>query len=268
MRDRVFLGGRPLAERAAPGRLPVRLEDRVVAEAAAAARRGRDPAAGRATDEADRHGIARAGTGARRREREHAHVPRAAAFGREAVKLGEELRVVVEVGRGRSRVPPGPHAGSPVEGVDLETGVVGEGRQPGPPRTEPGLDPGVRRERLAGLLGVVGDAQVVEADELAALEPEELAQLAELVDRVGRDEEARTRHRPTRHRRTRHRRTVARISVWAANRRSSPDEARSISPSIACRSNGLPSAVPWTSTNVPASVPTTLKSTSARESSL
>ena len=41
-----------------------------------------------------------------------------------------------------------------------------------------------------------------------------------------------------------------------------------VSRSSAGRSNGLPSAVPWSSTYAPASVPTTLKSTSARESSL
>ena len=61
--------------------------------------------------------------------------------------------------------------------------------------------------------------------------------------------------------------TVASTSACAANSVSSPAVARSIRPSIAARSNGLPSAVPWTSTNVPLSVPTTLKSTSARESS-
>ncbi len=66
----------------------------------------------------------------------------------------------------------------------------------------------------------------------------------------------------------RHRLTVARIADWASNSCDRPEDARSSRPSIAARSKGLPSAVPWTSTNVPASVPTTLKSTSARESSL
>ena len=46
-----------------------------------------------------------------------------------------------------------------------------------------------------------------------------------------------------------------------------PSSASERSRSMAARSNGLPSAVPCTSTYVPASVATTLKSTSARESS-
>ena len=177
------------------------------------------------------------------------------------VQLGEELRVVVVVGGVRAGVAPGPDAGAAVERVDLEAGIVGDRRQAGLSGAETGLDPGVRLERLAGLVRVVADPEVVEADELSPVELEQLAQLGQLVRRVRGDEQPRRAG-------SGHRLTVARISVWAANSFSSPDVARSIRPSIAARSNGLPSAVPWTSTNVPASVPTTLKSTSARESSL
>ena len=90
---------------------------------------------------------------------------------------------------------------------------------------------------------------------------EQLAQLADLVPRPGRDDEPRPVNRLA------HRRTVAIASAWSAKSRWRPTPARSSRWSTPARSNGLPSAVPCSSTYVPASVPTTLKSTSAFESS-
>ena len=115
-------------------------------------------------------------------------------------------------------------------------------------------------ERGAVLDRVALEPQLVERHQLGALEPEQLAQLAELVLATGGDEEPGTSRS--------HRRTVASTSACAANSVARPSSARSSIDVIDARSNGLPSAVPCSSTYVPASVPTTFMSTSARESSL
>src|SRR5262249_46946819 len=85
-----------------------------------------------------------------------------------------------------------PDARRTVERVDLDPGVVRERGQAGPARTCPGLDASVRLERLAGLLRVVVDAEIVEAHELAALQRQQLPQLGQLVGRMSGDDQSRT----------------------------------------------------------------------------
>src|SRR4029077_14887709 len=154
-------------------------------------------------------------------------------------------------------VASGPHAGSTAQRVDLDARIVGEGRQPAGADPESGLDRGVGLERLAVLDRLTVDAKVVERDKLGLIERQKLTQLTQLVRRVCRDEQAPFAHR----------RTVARMAVCASNSLARPPSARSSRPVVAARSNGTPSAVPCNSTYAPASVPTTLKSTSAWESS-
>jgi hypothetical protein len=131
-------------------------------------------------------------------------------------------------------------------------------------RVEARLEPGVRLERPPVLDGLDPGRNpgLVERDEVDVERAEELAQLAQLVRGPGGDDDPRTDRRIGRYRRT-----FASASACAANRRSRPPFARSRSASMSERANGLPSAVPWSSTNVPASVATMFMSTSARESS-
>jgi hypothetical protein len=255
----MFLLRAVLAERPATGGLGSGLEDRVVAEAAAPARRGRDPAAAGSPPAQESQAPGRRRI--RDREAEHAHVPGAASRRRQARELRQQLRVVLGIGGVRAGKAAGPDPGPAIEGVDLDPRVVGQGRQAGRASREAGLDPGVRLERLAVLDRLALDAEVVERDELDLRQREELAQLAQLVARARRDDEPRAPGDGAQ------RRTFASASACASNSLPRPRFARSSSSSTRVRSNGAPSAVPWSSTYVPASVPTTLKSTAAWESS-
>src|SRR4051794_39671061 len=123
----------------------------------------------------------------------------------------------------RAGIPTRSDAGGAAERLDLETGVVRDGRQTGPPGAEAGLDPSVRLERLAGLIRVVGHAQVVERHELRPVQAQELTQLSQLVHRVRGDEQT----TPTGHgaRLPRSLATPALIGAcpgWRANERSDP----------------------------------------------
>jgi len=262
VRDRGLLPWCVLPERPAAGSLARRLEQRVVAEAAAPARFEGDPAPGCASARRDQQP-------ARRRrilegEREDAHVARGPALERDARELAHELLVVVRVGRVRTGIAPRSDARAAIEGVDLEPRIVGEGRQAGRPRGEAGLDPGVGLEGEPVLDGLSRDPELVERDESRGTKPEQVPQLAQLVLGACRDDD------PSRRwvgRRFAQRRTGASTTDCASNRLARPSLARSRRASMRARSNGTPSAVPWTSTYVPASVATTLKSTSACESS-
>ena len=77
------------------------------------------------------------------------------------------------------------------EGVDLETGVVGQGRQAGKRGEEARLLGRVRFERIAVLDRVARNAGVVEADQPCGKRAAQVAQLAQLVRRPGRNEQAR-----------------------------------------------------------------------------
>ena len=168
---------------------------RVVAEALVAPRGRRDAAAARAAPDQRLEAAARAAV-AREGQREDAHVARATPIGGQGAELGQELRVVGRVGRVRAGVAARPHAGAAAQRIHLEARVVGQRRQPRTPGVEPGLQARVGLERLAGLLGLVGDADVVGRHELdVGPDLQELAQLAQLVARARRDEQAAPRPR-------------------------------------------------------------------------
>jgi hypothetical protein len=163
MRDGVLLGGAVLPERPAAGTLPRRLEQRVVAEAAAPARLERDPPARRPAAGPD---VQTGGcTRLRQGEGEGAHVASAPPRHRHLRELAEQLRVVLLVGRVRARVAPGADAGQATERLDLDARVIGERRQAGRSRGEACLDPGVRLEGQAVLDRLAADAELVERDE-------------------------------------------------------------------------------------------------------
>ena len=192
MRDRVLLGGRVLTEGAPTRALTRGLEDRVVAEASGPGRTRRDPAPGRPAsgDDLEASSARRGWSG--HGEREDTDVPRAPSRERHAIEGGEELQVVLGIRGGLAGESPGADAGLAAEGLDLEARVVGEGREPGGPGREPGLDPGVGLERQAVLDRVALDAELLERDEVQivdALEGQQLAELAQLVGRPRRDDE-------------------------------------------------------------------------------
>ena len=136
MRDRVLLGRRPQSERPAAGRLGGRFEDGVVAEAAGAARRGGDPAAARPAREPERQAPVRTAPGAGLRGRigrrqgqgEDADVAGPASIRRQVAEGREQQRVVLGVGGVLPGIPARAYARAAVEGIDLQPGVVGEGR--------------------------------------------------------------------------------------------------------------------------------------------
>ena len=131
------------------------------------------------------------------RQGQHADIAGAAAHGWQACQGFEQLAVVVGVGGVLAGVAPGPDAGTPVQRVHLDPGVVGQGRQAARPGAEPGFQGRVRLEGLAVLDRVAGDPDLVERDQLGAVEVQQLAEFAQLVGRARGDEQARTSHRPT-----------------------------------------------------------------------
>ena len=235
-----------LAERSAARLLRSGLEDRVVAESAGPSRRCRDPAAGRPPPGQDLQATPTLRDGRRQGQREDADVPCTAAGRWQAVERGEELRVVLRVSRGLARVAPRPDARAAIERVHLEAGVVGQRRQAGRPGGEAGLDAGVRLERQAVLDRVTPNPELIERDEVQvvkAFRGEQLPQLAQLVGRPRRDDQPAAAPLGRGQRRT-----VASAAAWASKRRVRPVWARSSRASTRARSNGLPSAVPWSST--------------------
>ena len=186
-----FSAGRPQAERPAAGRLRRRLEDRVVAEPAGPQRARRDPAAAGAAGQAEADAAARTRV-AGECQGEHAHVARAAPLGRQPGERRQELRVVVVVRGVLAGVASRPDAGRPAQGVDLDARIVGQRRQTAGPQPEARLDRGVRLERRAVLDRIALDPELVERDELGMVERQQLAQLAQLVDRARGDEQARS----------------------------------------------------------------------------
>ena len=200
-------------------------------------RAGRDPAAARALGERQRNRGPRIGADGDG-EGQDADVACPAPVRRQAVEGGEQQGVVLGIRGVLAGIAPGADARAAIEGIHFQAGVVGEGRQSGGARPEPGLDRGVGPERRAGLLRVARDPEVVQRDELAMGQVQQLPEFAKLVRRPGRDQQARPAHR----------RTVARMAACASNSWARPASARSIRPFAATRSNGLPSAVPWSST--------------------
>jgi len=216
----MLLRGAVLAERAPAGGLRRGLEDRVVAEAAGSERPGGDPAAGRASPRHDVEAAAairdRPGQG----KGQHADVAGTPTLRRQAFEGGEELRIVLFVGRRLAGIAPGPNARSTAEGIDLQSRVIGEGRQAGGAGREAGLDPGVRLESQAVLDRVAGNAQLIERSEVEVgqpLEREQLPELAQLVGRARRDDEPAAAPR-----RSGQRRTVASAAACASNSRVRP----------------------------------------------
>ncbi len=262
MRDPVLLLRCPQPERPAAWRLRSRLEDRVVAEPAAATRLGGDPAAAGPPDDPDREAAPwpdrrRGGRGRGRRRSALRGAPPAARRGPRAASRCSRRR-----SRSRRRsagcARPGRRRARRPRGRSHRRGSAG--------RVALAPDRAFSRAFASNVAPVSSTSSSTPrsssvTSSARSSERSSRSSASLCGDRVATSNLGR---RPGHAQRF----TVARISVWAANRRSSPDDARSMSPSIAVRSNGLPSAVPWTSTKVPASVPTTLKSTSARESSL
>ena len=139
VRDGVLLGRRPQPQRPTAGRLGCRLEDRVVAKAARPARLGGDPAAARPArpDELERRPRAGAIRQGHRQDADVARGPRVRAAGRAAppaVERCSSASVACSPAYRRVRTP-----GPAVERVDLDPGVVGQGRQAGgaQPRSGP-----------------------------------------------------------------------------------------------------------------------------------
>ena len=125
------------------------------------------------------------------RRRQHTPVRRD-NLDRDAGELGEELRVVLAVGRVQAGIAPGSNPRATAERLDLDAGIVSERRQSRCPCGEAGLDPGVGLERQAVLDRVALDAELLERDEVQivdALEGQQLAELAQLVGRPRRDDE-------------------------------------------------------------------------------
>jgi len=186
-------------------------------------------------------------------------------------ELAEQSNVVLLVGRVGASIATRPDARPALQGVDLEAGIIGEGRQAGRSSGKPGLDPGIRLEREAVLDRLSFDAEIVKGDEVDAVDIEQLPELAKLMGRARGDDDARScergGHSATGAVQGPQRRTVERAAACASNSFSRPVWARSRRLSTRARSKGLPSAVPCSSTYLPASVAMTLKSTSAFESS-
>jgi hypothetical protein len=163
--DRVFLGRRVEPERPTARRLGGRLEDRVVAETTTASWTRGDAAAARAPRfGGDQQTSARSGR-IGQDQGQDADVPGTATLGGETAKAREQLRVVLGVGRGLAGEASCSDARPAIERVDLETRVVGQGRQPGQAGVEARLEPGVRGESLAVLDGLLGQPDGVERDE-------------------------------------------------------------------------------------------------------
>jgi hypothetical protein len=111
----------------------------------------------------------------RQGDRQDADVPRSPPSGRHIAKGLEQASIVLGVRRVLAGVAARPHAWPAAERVDFQAGIVREGRQSGCPEPEPSLDRRVRLERLPGLGGILGNAQVVESDELCSVQTEQLA---------------------------------------------------------------------------------------------
>ena len=209
-----------LAEGAAAGRLAGWLEDRVVAEAAAPARLDRDPAAaGPAAHVTIRRPPG--GRGVRQREREHADVARARAPSARSRRAPRGAwRCSPRPWRPVAGVAARPDTRRAAERVDLEPGIVGQGRQAGGADAKRALIAGVGLERLAVLDRLAGDAEVVERDELDAGRAEAArAARAACGPTACATSERGGRRSPSA---PGQRRTVASAVAWASNRRASP----------------------------------------------
>src|SRR3569623_96920 len=221
-----------------------REEQRVVAEAAGAARRVEDHAFTRAV-RGDHVVAERPGDIG---QREHRAKPAGALRGRHAGERLEQLLVVrgvVVAGAGVARAV---DAGCAAERVDLEAAVVGERGQAGRLRHLARLLRRVAGERV-GVLDDIGHVNIVERSHFDA--GQQLAQLDELAA-IARREHERSHAIALR---------CAAVSSWM------PARARSSIASSCLRSKLACSAVPWTSISLPEASPTTFMSTSALLSS-
>ena len=258
---RFFSSAVSLAHGAAAGRLGQRLEQRVIPEATLPAQRERDAPAERARSRHDPRRLA-GRRGARVEVRQHAHVARAAARdGGRSPSSRSSLALFCGVRRIGSGVAARVDARPAAQRVHLHPRIVRERGQRRQSRVEARLDDRVAAERLGVLHRLVGDAQVIERDELHVRQVEQRPQLVELVarsgwrrgavGRLGREGAARSIAPPYRlplgaggaagpPRST--------ASAWSANSCAMPPSASSSSRSICVRWKGLPSAVPWTST--------------------
>src|SRR6185437_14308084 len=177
---------------------------------------------------------------------------RQAARGELAVDRAKFHRIVVAVPAG------GMHARGIAERVDLESGVVGDGRQASGAGIVDRLEPRVLGERRGGFLRLGDRVAVGERDQRHGHAVQDADDLADL-SRIGRGDEQ-VGHAyfftisPT-------------MLFWMSMRSLMPLSASDISASSARLSKGLPSAVPCSSMNRPSPVFTKFMSTSARESS-
>ena len=218
-------------------------EERVVAEAAPAARRARDVSLTLAPRQLDRRAV---GPG----ERDHGDVARSAQAvgdGGEALQQeGVVARVIAwPAGEARRQDP-----GRASERIHLETAVVGERTEARLERRQTRLLGSVVLERRTVLLYLEARRHHGQREELERQARRELAQLGQLVPVAGRDDEL-------------HRSAARCASMSCAQ----PLAASAVSASSSARSNVPCSPVPWTSTNLPPSAITTFMSTPAAASS-
>ena len=228
--------------------LSIRHEHRIVTEPVLPARLGDDPPLHRG-DLGDLGAI-------RVDERHRTHEPTTTTLVGKVEGLVEQQLEVARVGRLASRPACRTDARHPIEGVNLETGIVGQRRQIGVMGSSSGLDEGVLDEGGAGLLGSRSITDLRQTDDLD-VSPGRLEgtpQFDQFLGIVGRQ------HNPAHS-------VTPRASDCAALSEAQPPAARSSRSLRRPRLKGAPSAVPWISTKSPSPLMTTFMSVSARESS-
>src|SRR5262245_60107324 len=248
MGDAVLLGVLRLPEGRAERRIE---EDRVVAEAARAARFGGDASLAAGAEQAGRgpgpgcpgleiRGVARA------RESRDGDVARAAPVVGDSFELLEENPAatrVVEIG---STIPGRQRTGAAAERVHLEARVVRQGRNSGERRVVLRFAPRVLLVGAGRLLVGLANAEVGEADGRDAERRQKARQLARLAGVEGGDQEPGSGGAHGRGRRAG--RTSRRVFRWCSNSRLAPWLASSSNAFISSGVNGVFSPVPCTST--------------------
>src|SRR6266581_5082902 len=222
------------------GRVEGRIEEnRVVAEAAVSTARRRDAslAGGAEQTRLIAGGAGQGGDG---------DVSGGAALVRDPFDLMKQEPAasrVVEIGGAVARRE---RAGAAAEGIDLQTGVVREGRQARQRRVMPGLADGVLLVGAGGLFVRLADAEVGGGQDLDAERGQKTHQLARLAGIESGDEKP----GPDRAhgRGSRAGRTSRRVFLWCSKSWLTPWLARSSIPFISSGENGVFSPVPCTST--------------------
>jgi len=165
---RAELGGRPRRTR--------RQEHRIVTESAVAAGFTHDAAPPLTT-----HHHAFGLTGAED-QRARRHERRAPALLGHVAELAEQQRRVCRVVAVPSRPARAEHTGHPVEGVDLESGIVGHGGQARRGERVARLGQRVLFERRTGFRGLVERRHVVERQQRQPRHPRGVEHAAQLVE--------------------------------------------------------------------------------------